>query len=402
MPERRGTSVPVVVWVGLVAFVGLGLPEATLGVTWPSIRVELDQPLPAVGLLLGALTAGYLPTSALSGRLTRRLGAGVALAVASTVFATAMALYLLAPSFPFLVAGSLLGGVAAGIIDPGINTHFALHHSTRTMNLLHASFGIGATAGPFVATAIIGSGGSWRLPYALYLVLQIGLVIGFLSTHRRWSAPTPATTAGPAPTTGIELTGSTEPEPARAPIVVGLSALTFFVYTGLEVGAGVLAFTLLTEGRGLSDTAAGLWTTAYWAGLTLGRVALGVAGRRLSPDQIVRVGALAAVAASTLITVDPGGTGATGFPLLGLAVAGIFPSLVLLTPRRVGRTRTPDVIGVQFALASVGAAGVPAAISVVAEHDLERIGVALLVLAVTVTLLDRGLARLAARGQPAD
>jgi hypothetical protein len=41
-----------------------------------------------------------------------------------------------------------------------------------------------------------------------------------------------------------------------------LSILEFFLYTGLEVGAGVLAYTLLTEGRGVSDGAAGLWTTS--------------------------------------------------------------------------------------------------------------------------------------------
>jgi fucose permease len=397
----RGRRVPVVVWVGLAAFVGLGLPEATLGVTWPSIRADLDLPLSALGLLLGSLTIGYLPTSAVSGRLTARFGAGVMLSAAAAIFAAAMTLYLTAPSLPFLITGSVLGGVAAGITDPGINTHFALHHGTRTMNLLHASFGIGATAGPFVATTVIGGGGSWRIPYGIYLVVQLALMTAFLSTRRRWAATVPTTET----TETVELVApvtdpGTDGAPARVAhprAVTFLSAATFLVYTGLEVGGGVLAFTLLAEGRGLSATAAGLWATSYWAGLTVGRAALGFGGARLTPEQIVRVSSLAAVGAAVLITVDPAGWGSVGFPLLGLSVAGIFPSLVLLTPKRVGRERTPNIIGVQFALAAIGASGLPALIALVAEHDLERIGLGLVVLAVAVAALDLAVTRLGQR-----
>lgn len=394
----RGRKVPVVVWVGLAAFVGLGLPEATLGVTWPSIRADLDLPLSALGLLLGSLTVGYLPTSAVSGRLTARFGAGVMLAAAAAIFATAMTLYLTAPSLPFLIAGSVLGGVAAGITDPGINTHFALHHGTRTMNLLHASFGIGATAGPFVATTVIGAGGSWRTPYGIYLMVQLALLVAFVSTRRRWA--TSGATADAVTSTAADETRRGERAPATVahsrPVTV-LSSATFLVYTGLEVGGGVLAFTLLAEGRGLSDTAAGLWATSYWAGLTLGRAALGLAGGRLTPEQIVRASSLAAVGAATLVTVDPSGWGAVGFPLLGLSVAGIFPSLVLLTPKRVGRDRTPNIIGVQFALAAIGASGLPALIALAAEHDLERIGLGLVMLAVTVATLELMVSRLVRR-----
>ena len=177
-------GVPVVVWVGFAAFVGLGLPEATLGVTWPSIRAEMGRPLSSLGILLGALTAGYLPASALSGRVVARVGAGTMLGAATAIYVAAMGLYLWGPGFAALVLGSFLGGIAAGAIDPGINAHFAVHHGTRAMNLLHACFGIGATAGPLVATVVLGWGGSWRLPYALYAVVQLGMLAAQLITAR--------------------------------------------------------------------------------------------------------------------------------------------------------------------------------------------------------------------------
>ncbi|WP_195210369.1 MFS transporter [Actinomarinicola tropica] len=387
--RTRRAAVPAVVWIGFAAFIGLGLPEATLGVTWPSIRSEMDRPLSALGLLLGSLTVGYLPASVLSGRIVSRVGAGRMLAGASAVYVASLSLYLFGPTFPFLVLGSLLGGVAAGAIDPGINAHFAVHHGTRAMNLLHASFGIGATGGPFIATVVLDAGGSWRIPYAVYLLVQAGLLLAFLVTRDDWMARPQED--------DVDVVSTTADGQLRhglaSPVVV-LSVLSFFVYTGLEVGAGVLAFSLLTEGRGMEDRAAGLWATSFWAGVTAGRALLGVVGRDLRAETVMTGGIVGALVSTALIWVDPGGAGAVGFPLLGLSLAGVFPSLVLLTPRRVGAARTADVVGLQFSVAAIGASGLPAAIGVLAEADLERVGPSLLALAVVLAVLDGTLRRI--------
>lgn len=380
----KGSDVPVVVWLGFAAFIGLGLPEATLGVTWPSIRAEMDRPLSSVGVLLVAITVGYLPSSALSGRVVRWLGAGRMLATATGLYVAGLSLYMVGPSFPVLVVGSVCSGAAAGMIDPGLNAHFAVHHGARAMNLLHASFGVGATLGPFVATVVLGLGGSWRVPYAIYAAIQLSLLVGFVLTRDHWSVRPAAD----------ELDEVDAPAHRAAPAaVIGLSLLEFFLYTGLEVATGVLAFTLLTEERGVSVGAAGLWTTAYWASITAGRALLGVAGARFVPERVLRSGTLAAVAATMLVAVDPAGLGAVGLPLLGLSLAGLFPSMVLLTPRRVGADRTAGIVGVQFSLAAIGASGVPAAISWVANDDLELIGPSLVALAVAIAAIDAVIGR---------
>lgn len=387
----KGSDVPVVVWLGFAAFIGLGLPEATLGVTWPSIRAEMDRPLSGVGILLGAITVGYLPASALSGRIVARLGAGRMLAVATALYVGGLCLYLVGPTFPVLVVGSAFAGMAAGMIDPGLNAHFAVHHGPRAMNLLHACFGIGATLGPFVATVVLGLGGSWRAPYGVYAAIQIGLLVGFVTTRDRWSVRSDP---------GAAVDGDTSAAVTAPPWATPLSIVEFFLYTGLEVGAGVLAYTLLTEGRGVSDGAAGLWTTAYWGALTAGRAMLGFVGNRLTPEQVLRGGTVGAIAATALVAVDPAGIGAVGLPVLGFSLAGLFPSMVLLTPRRVGTDRTAGAVGVQFSVAAIGASGVPAAISWLADDDLERIGTALFVLAVAVAALDLLLDRVS-RGERA-
>src|SRR5437763_488670 len=54
-----------------------------------------------------------------------------------------------------------------------------------------------------------------------------------------------------------------------------LSMLLFIVYTGVELSIGQWAFPLLVSARGLGTVEAGAAVSAYWAGLTLGRLFFG-------------------------------------------------------------------------------------------------------------------------------
>ncbi|MGY0204025.1 hypothetical protein ACW7EJ_10980 [Acinetobacter soli] len=43
-----------------IAFISLGLPDALLGVGWPSMRVELDAPLSMAGWIFMTIAAGTI------------------------------------------------------------------------------------------------------------------------------------------------------------------------------------------------------------------------------------------------------------------------------------------------------------------------------------------------------
>jgi len=71
--------------------------------------------------------------------------------------------------------------------------------------------------------------------------------------------------------------------------------------------------------------------------------------------------------------------GGGGLVLLGIGLAAIYPTLVSLTPRRVGQGRAPRAIGYQVAAAVVGFAVLPAAFGLLAEASgLELLGPVLL------------------------
>lgn len=372
-----------------LAFVSLGLPDGLLGTAWPSMRASFDLPLDAQGALLVAFTIGYVSASFGTGFLLSRLTLGRILAASG--FATALALlgYAASPEWWMLVALSLLLGSGGGLIDAGINTWASTEYGPRTLNWLHACWGIGAALGPAVVVLVLEAGRSWRLSYAVVGAAQLALAIGFLLTSRIWRPPAPPAGSG-APE---RVAGTTETLRLRA---ARLGGLVYFVYTGVEVGFGVWAFTLFTEGRGIAPVEAGLWLSVYWGGLTVSRLLVSVAGGRISPDALVRGCLAGAVAGAGLVWFDGAPVvGFAGLALVGLSLGPVFPTLMATTPDRVPSRHLANTVGLQVASAAVGAAVLPALLGVVAQRlGLEALGPQLLALSLAALMSHEALVRL--------
>ena len=350
--------------IALIAFASLGLPDGVLGVAWPSIRRSFGLPASQLGALLASAMVGYLLSSFASGAVVARLGVGRVLLWSSVLMVANSLAYALAPAWGVMVAAGLLAGLGAGAIDAGINAFAAARFSPRLVNWLHASYGVGAMLGPLLMTAVVTSGAGWRWGYAIIGMLLAAMAVTFLVTVPLWTTP-PSERGSPGeardPAAGLL-------ETLRRPRV-WLNIGLFFVYTGLEATAGQWTYSLFTEARGLGAGAAGLWVTIYWAGLTAGRVVAGGLASRLSPDAMLRLGTLGALAGTLLVWWDPGmGAGLLGLAALGLALAPIYPTLIAETPARLGRAHATSAIGFQVAGAYLGVAVIPGLTGLLATH----------------------------------
>jgi len=202
-------------------------------------------------------------------------------------------------------------------------------------------------------------------------------------------------------------TGSVEPRPAsgstfsssslssllRQP-VLWLSLGLFFVYVGMEAGAGQWSFSLFTLSRDMPAALAGALVSAYWASLTLGRVLFGALVPRISTDQLLRACMLVCILAAALIWVNIPVVSWLALAVLGLAFAPIFPVLIAETPARLGQAQAANVIGWQVAAAVVGGALLPALLGVVsARVSLEVVGPALVLTGLVQLGLHEGLLR---------
>ncbi|MEH0973255.1 MFS transporter [Micromonospora sp. CPCC 205546] len=370
-----------------LAFVSLGLPDGLIGVGWPSIRADFGVPTEAVGLVLTAGTAGYLTSSVLAGFTLARLGVGWLLAGSTLLASLALTGYASAPGLALMVGCALVLGLGSGAIDSGLNAYAAGAFGPRHMNWMHAFFGLGVALGPLIMTGALSAGLSWRWGYGLVAGAQLVLAAAFALTVRAWRERAPAGgPAGSAP----ETTAVAVPvrETLRLP-AVWLGASAFVVYVAIEVAAGLWAFLLLTEGRGLGPAVAGVCVSGYWGSLFVGRVVQGVVAERLSAAAVLRGSLVAMAAGAVLIALPaPAWVAVAGLFVVGFAAAPVFPLLTLTTADRVGAAHADRAIGLQIGAAGLGAALVPAGIGVLLGNtSVELLGPALVVLALGLIAL---------------
>ena len=363
-----------------MAFVSLGLPDTILGVAWPSLRRTFGLPLDRLGVLLAATMAGYLVSSLASGPLVRRLRVGGLLVASSSLIVASSIGYALAPAWPVVVACGLVAGLGAGAIDSGINAFAAERFSAGRIAWLHAAWGVGATLGPLLMTAVLSLGFEWRAGYALLAVVIAALALAFSRTRTLWNEGEPSAPLA-APTTSLR--ASLGQPSVRANVAL------FFLYTGLESIPGQWAYTLLTEGRGLTPSLAGLAVSVYWGSLTVGRLVSGAVMHRYPPAGVLRLCVGGLPLAALLVA---GARGAPflflGLALLGLLGASVFPLLIAGTPTRVGVAHASNSVGFQVGAATLGVAGLPAITGVLARHlGVEAIAGALVSVAVGVFVL---------------
>lgn len=352
-PVISGRRVRLLLAMTAVAVVGLF--DGALGVAWPSMRETFDQPLAALGIVLACYTGGYFTTSLAGGWLLERTGTGAAMIGVAATAIVGASLFAVSPVWLVLLAGAACIGVSGGAADLSLNHELAQHHGVRALGFLHAAWGLGAAIGPALVTSFVTHGRSWRFAYVPIIVVQVVLLAAYVVIRDRWEA-------APQPPVPVEDRGAPIDRKALA-VALGL----FLLYVGTEAGAGQWAFTLLTEGRGMHEAAAGAWVSAYWLALTAGRVLLGAGGHRWRPDAMLTASVVVAAAAAFVLWADPAGFGVVALVPMGFALAAIFPVLVAVTPERLGAEHAARAIGLQIAAAAIGGVALPGLFGVGAQ-----------------------------------
>lgn len=365
------------------SFVVLAMPRAILGVVWPSLADELQRPLADLGFLISALVGGALIVTLANGELTRRFGAGPLLAGSAILSTLALAAIAATPGWMALaVAVALLGG-GGGLIDAGVNARIATGFGTRAMGFLHAGYGVGSALAPLMMTVIFALDISWRTGFIVIALLQAGVALELGRNRGSFGVPT------------VERSKRPRHQWHEDRFLLAITLVAFFLYTGIEVGAGEWAFSLLTEARSLAPVVAGWVVAGFWGGLTISRLVLGAAGTKVRTAPVLGSSAAVALAGMIVMWWNPADwVGAAGLVMTGLALGPYFPLHMLAAAERFGPERTPWMAGYSLAAASVGAITIPAIIGLlVGSSGLEAIGpvlvVATLLLTTTTLVLNR-------------
>jgi FHS family glucose/mannose:H+ symporter-like MFS transporter len=364
---------------GLLLFVAIGLVLSLYGPAIPELREAFGVGAGASGLVLSAHFAGAMAGIASWALLERRLGAAAWLRAATALLVAGAAGLALAPVWAVALAAAALVGVGFGVLVVALNTLFASgfgHRSAAMLNLLGASFGVGAVLGPLAFAA----SGGFRIPFlagaalatiTLPLVRDLPPAAGLprepgynqqtttppapdiqpgAVDSREPTAPSSATLPLGGPRTGRSGSrasggprtrrsgsraggvrswrsgsrGAREPRGVRAgPGLVGGFVVLYVSYVGVESTVGGWeATSLLAHGTG--EAAAANWTAGYWAAITAGRLLAIPVALRVAPPRLVTGALLLAVAALAL--AHGPALAPFAYTLTGLALAPVFPT----------------------------------------------------------------------------
>ena len=345
-----------------VSFVSLGLPDAVMGVIWPAMRADMDQPLAALGVLTLTMTVCAALSAGFAGRIVARVGTGVVVAASCLMTALALVGFSVAPSFAWLVLLGIPLGAGGGAVDASLNHFVAAHYSSRHMNWLHGFWGVGATTGPAVMGLALASPGGWTRGILALGLAQLTLAALLWATLSLWrrerSQPADPAAAGGPPVVF-------KPVARRA---LWLAPLCFLFYVAAEMGTGLWAASILVNNRGISLADAGFWVSVYFGSITLGRFGVGLVSDSLGNRRLVRLGATLALAGAALFALPglPALLSLAGLVLMGLGCAPVFPSLMHEAARRFPADVARTVIGRQMMAAYAGGSVIPAGFGLLA------------------------------------
>ena len=348
MPPKNGPT--SLLLIAFLSFAIIGVPGGALGVAWIHIQATFGLGLDSLGVLLTSATIGRLFTAFFSGCFVAWMGMGRYLLGGSVVGLVGILGFAMSPSWPLLMLAYFIVGLGSGVIDAGVNMFVAPRYSASRMNWLHACFGVGLTFGPMLVTLLVlDLGQSWRWCYGVLAGLQGLLVVAFALTLSRWRVQ---------PGSIAEADGPTAPMGATLRLVMTwLSLAMFFVYGGAEIGTGQLLNSLLVEARSIAPKTAGSWVSIYWASFTIGRMLIGIFVDAIGPRSLLRISMIGTMLGAVLIWWNPVIEASfAGLVVMGFSLAAVFPTLVSVTPDRVGLSHTPNAIGFQIGFAGLGAA----------------------------------------------
>ncbi|KXH51512.1 hypothetical protein CNYM01_07664 [Colletotrichum nymphaeae SA-01] len=255
----------------------------------------------------------------------------------------------------------MLAGLGNGIGDAAWNSWVgSLADSSHVISLMHACYGVGAVLGPMTATVMISKAQLlWHTFY--YFMAGLTMVELVLTPSAFWSATGSAyreeNPKGPEPRESIVHETLFKLPSAR---VTWLCAVFALGYVGLEVSLGGWIVTFMLQVRHGEEFASGMTATGFWAGLALGRVALGLVTPRVGEKRAVMLYLGAAVCLQLLFWLIPEFfVSAITVSLQGFFLGPLFPTMMVAITKLLPRHLHVSAIGFAIALGGSGAAILP-------------------------------------------
>ncbi len=320
-------------YVSIGAYASLlvfGMSMTVIGPAVDSIALTFSVPPGDLGLLITALSLGFIAAVFLAGTVADRLSLKPIFLVGQAAVTSGLAGFALCPSLEAGMALFLLMGFGGGLVQISANTLISsIHSETRTSSLtvLHLFYGTGALAGPLVSGALISRGHGWQAVYFTLAILS--LAVAAVAIPLRF------------PPRGGGVSGAASFLRLLKNAYILLVCLAAVLYVGIEMGITSWAVLYLEKNLSMEKMTASSVLSYFWFFMTFGRLFCVRLARHVRPGALLlALSAGAALAFALFFAAGSGTVAGVALSLVGLFFSGIFPILMSL-----GGNAFPDRIG---------------------------------------------------------
>lgn len=357
-----------------LSFISLGLPDALLGASWPTMYQQFDVPISYAGIISMTIAGGTIISSLQSDRVTKKFGPGKVTAFSVLMTAAALFGFSVSSSFWMLFLWAIPYGLGAGSVDASLNNYVALHYESRHMSWLHCMWGVGASTGPYILSFALANGHGWNMGYRYISIIQIVLTAIIMFSLPLWKNRTTENSVISNSTIEADCNKTNSDKVLSLKEILAIRGakplmLMFFCYCALEQTAGLWASSYMVLKHGLDvETAAG-YGSLFFVGITIGRAISGFVTMKLNDNQMIRLGQAIVLFGIALMFFPLGHQVAlVGLIVIGLGCAPIYPCVIHSTPANFGADKSQAIIGVQMASAYVGSLAMPAVFGFIANY----------------------------------
>ncbi|KKY25005.1 putative mfs transporter [Phaeomoniella chlamydospora] len=392
------------------SFIILGTNDSAYGALIPYLETYYDVNYTVISLVFLSPMGGYIVSALLLNKLHMRFGQrGIAFAgsLAHLIAYTAISLH---PPYPVLIVSFIVAGYGNGVFDGAWNAWIGdMANCNEVLGILHAFYGVGGVLAPFVATTVI-TKSNWAWYEFYYIMIGAAVLEIILLVTTFWTAtgeiyrnqhsqshisantssiPSPNTTppASP-PTTGapesklssIPLPHFLQPLVSPSPSsplllalrsrITWLAALYLLIYVGIEVSTGGWTVTFMLRIRHASSFPAGMTSTGFWLGVTIGRLILGFVTSRIFPTEKHAIATYTVFTIALVLVywlIPHFIVSAVAVSLVGFFIGPMFPAAVVVATKLLPKHLHVGAIGFAAAMGASGACALPFAVGAVAQ-----------------------------------
>ena len=335
----------------------IGISAIMIGTTLPEMIRSFDLSLSRGGLIVSAESAGGLTAMFAGLLLADRVRKPLWILI--TVILTGLLLSFagLSSGYWLLVVIFFILGLAVRMLDLLLNAHtgdLAPETRTRTMNVLHMLYGLGAFVGPSLARWLLNQSLSWKSVYWIVGGIYLLAAVVSLVWARDYLSPGGTRSAD----NGIEAVSRAE---GREPgdtryqrVSVALLGLVVLFYAVHQVGTSTWLPYYLESALGMRPTLASAGLSFYWAGIILSRFLVSRFGSLIGEKRVLLWGSLlgGVVLVGSVALASPV-VAITGFILVGILTGATIPLTMALAYANLPG-RTGSVTAVVYGLMMIG------------------------------------------------